>query len=224
MYSIRENVFETNSSSCHSLTFSTEGDLPKTVNFHLDFAGGSYQWEFRTYHDPQSKFSYWLNAFAELQSVLLREKNAKLKGSDYYYITEYMDNGWGKTSGPSDKGIYEEVLKEAANHLEKVLKAFEEIGVQLHFTPYEDETHSYSGMEDNIDSYIEYFLKVNQPKKLTDLCRGYFNFIVDLGDGIDHQSGPKEDSDCRRLAEFEPKEVLEWVLGDGYFETGNDNC
>lgn len=226
MTTIRKNVFETNSSSAHSLTFSTKGSLVKPIDScqtRLDFVGGSYQWEWDTYCDYQSKFQYWLIAYTEWQSFILKQKNEAVKGVSSYHITgtPFISKleDWGKTHGPSDIDVYKEVLKDTANHLKAVFDIFKEYNVSFTFSTADAEY-----LIDDTEGYIETFLNVNEPTTTEKLCNSQFDYLVDLGLGIDHQSGPRESEECMSLANSTPLEVVEWVLGDGYIETGNDNC
>lgn len=226
MIKIRENVFETNSSSEHSLTFSTKGSLVKPADncyINLDFVGGSYQWEWDTYCDPQSKFQYWLIAYTEWQSLILKQKNEAVRGVTSYRITDNLfdskPSDWGKTCGPSDIDVYREVLKDTTDHLKAVFDIFKEYNVNFYFS-----TAASKYAIDGTEKYIETFLAENEPTTMKKLCNRQFDYLVDLGLGIDHQSGPIESGECGDLARSTPLEVVEWVLGDGYFETGNDNC
>lgn len=219
MKSIREYVFETNSSSCHSLTFSTRGSATKT-SINLKVKGDSYQWHYANYVDPQNKFSYWLNAFEAEVGIQLNQRMAKLKKLDKYYITKYLP--FEENCGPCDVQIYEEVLKETADKLEAVLKKLEDFGVRLFIESREGIYYDTVTFKD-VDDYIKQFKSWNEPTTIDRLCEGNFEFLVDLSDGIDHQSAPGEDSDCEYLAKMSADEVVDWVLGDGYFETGNDN-
>ena len=64
MKKIRHSVFETNSSSTHSLSIAPERGGIKWDTLHPDEAGfiqiyeGEFGWEWETFHDPNSKASY----------------------------------------------------------------------------------------------------------------------------------------------------------------------
>lgn len=228
MLSIRESVFETNSSSCHSITFSSKGSAAKPQEncwLHLDFRGDDWGWEHREYYDPQAKFEYWLNAFVANQADKMSLENKKARGVDSYWITSYTGDDpskWNVTRGPCLEEVYNKILEETKEKLKAVLDKFTEYQVEFFFTPSE-------GNEDNYVQSNEDFLRVfEELNRITDedkknLCNNEFNYYVDLGYGIDHQSAPREDNDCKTLAELEPEDVVDWVLGDGSFETDNDN-
>lgn len=220
MLNLRESTFETNSSSSHSITFSTEGSAKLGQhNFTICLRGDDYGWEFRFYGDPQNKFSYWLNAFVENNGLILSRKCAEKFGIEgQYYITNRLE---GKNQGPADKEVYTTFLYEVADKLKAVLKALEDCGVSFH--PEYTDPEELSSWDFNLDEYIDAFIHKNLPTTVDKLCSSEFDYLVELGYGIDHQSSPREDSDCEKLAEFSPEQVVDWVLGDGSFETGNDN-
>ena len=63
MKNIRRNVFETNSSSTHSISISESSDgildsLPVDEDGTLHIDGGEFGWEEETYHSARSKASY----------------------------------------------------------------------------------------------------------------------------------------------------------------------
>ena len=212
MKTIRKNTFETNSSSAHVITFSTKGSAADAEGYILNVVGGSWQWDKESFSDPQSKFSYWLNAFDEEAYLLLRTAMKQRRNTDYFYISERV----GETSGPVDKDIYESIQAQVIGKLEAVFNYFKDNGVILNII--EEETLD----QLSIEEYIHYLRSYNDPENPECLTRS-FRFLVDLDLGIDHQSAPAEDCDCAKLAEFPPEDVFDWVFGDGSFETGNDN-
>ena len=215
-------------SSCHSITFSNPGSAvkPQGVNWlQLSFRGDDWGWEHQSYYDPQSKFEYWLNAFVANQADKMRLENEKARGVDSYYITDYVGDhpeNWNISRGPCLEEVYNRSLTETKEKLKAVLDKFTEYQVKFIFNPSSENEDSY--VQDNED-FLRVFEELNcvteNDKK--NLCNGEFNYYVHLGYGIDHQSAPREDGDCRALAELEPEEVVDWVLGDGSFETDNDN-
>ena len=82
MKTIRKNTFETNSSSEHVITFSTKGSAVGAEGYILNVVGGSWQWDKESFHDPQSKFSYWLNAFDEEAYCLLKTAMKQRRNTD----------------------------------------------------------------------------------------------------------------------------------------------
>lgn len=101
MKTIRQNVFETNSSSTHVLAVVKNNayKLPKSITFYTDEFG----WEYKTHYDTQSKANYlytvieyvdkgkeleWLN---KLQDILTRHGVECKFGSD---DDGYVDHGY----------------------------------------------------------------------------------------------------------------------------------
>lgn len=60
MIKIRNDCFETNSSSVHAMIISKEEISPVNVTVHFDI--GEYGWEEREYHDIDDKASYFYTA------------------------------------------------------------------------------------------------------------------------------------------------------------------
>lgn len=217
MISVRENVFESNSSSCHSITFSKKSSAAQ-VHMNLELKGGSYQWQRKFYDEPQDKLSYWLNAFAASIQKELCTRMTKFKKTESYLITRYLP--FDEKRGPCDLEVYKKALEDTAEKLRSVLKKLEEFGVIFTI---ESREGVYPDSYDDVDDYIEHFKEKNEPDTIDKLCKGVFDFLIDLNDGIDHQSAPNEDQDCNKLAHLNADGVADWVLGNGHFETGNDN-
>lgn len=191
MKTIRKNVFETNSSSAHVITFSSKGSgaIPKKANLNLE--GGSYDWEECIYSSPQDKFSYWFSAFEECATNCSRQ------------ISSEKDI---KETDPSWKKLYFEVIY---NQLALVLTHLRNMGVDFSIF-YDDREHE-------LEEYLIDFQNKNKDSDEN------FNFLVDMGSGIDHQSAPYESSDAYRLGMSSPEEVFDWVYGDGEVQSDNDN-
>lgn len=75
MLKIRRNVFETNSSSSHSITFSNRSNesepnhLPIDPDGYIHMRLGEFGWEIATYFDQYNKLSYLLTMCAELNGI-----------------------------------------------------------------------------------------------------------------------------------------------------------
>ena len=109
MITIRNAVFETNSSSTHSIVIAREGTEPLD---HVIFSIGEYGWECEKYHDVNSKASYFYTAacaclcrdvadeISELLSPYGIECLFYVKPifhtyhSDKYGDSSYLDNGY----------------------------------------------------------------------------------------------------------------------------------
>lgn len=85
---IRQGVFETNSSSTHSICITKSNQnivLPKEI----DFTTGSFGWENKIYSDPQSKASYLYTAILELSKYCMLDKKPCI---DFITETLYENN------------------------------------------------------------------------------------------------------------------------------------
>ncbi len=200
MKTIRHNTFETNSSSCHSITFSSKGSgiLP-SGDFILQVKGGDYEWEVETYSNAQDKFSYWFSAFIDCANIR------------FYDVAKENEK-----QGKSREDAFNATFEETYNKLAQVLLYLRDKGIHLYIF-YDDWEHD-----------LEDYLRDLQIKNTYDDTKfaGYspgFEFLVETDFGIDHQSAPREDGDCRDLGESSPEEVFDWVFGDGEFKTDNDN-
>lgn len=75
MIKIRRNVFETNSSSTHSITFSASTNDPQPNILPIDSDGyihirlGEFGWEEASYSDQYNKLSYLITMCAELNGI-----------------------------------------------------------------------------------------------------------------------------------------------------------
>ena len=219
MISIRSCTFETNSSSCHVITFTSKDweVRPLEKPIALKFQGGSFMWEFCSYDDPQSKLSYWFCAFKEWQRELLLKENARVLGYDPYrkYGAEPV----------LDDEVFKKHVEQVAQFIKSVYEEFNKYNVQLTFDGdnYLRDFNEYTNKHFNtIDEYLDCFKTVNIKEHVCDSL-GFLNYVIWEGAGIDHQSSPREDLDCETLASLDVIEVVRWVLGDGYFKTGNDN-
>lgn len=66
MLTIRQNVFETNSSSTHSMCVTNKGisEIENYIGKTMDFELGDYDWGWDVLYDPQEKLNYLLTALA----------------------------------------------------------------------------------------------------------------------------------------------------------------
>lgn len=96
---IRNNVFETNSSSCHAICISkntvSKSDLPS----HVTFARGEFGWEGTEYCDVWSKASYLYEAILSCYYGHAEEKLNEIKQTLKQYNIECdfepKNNDWG---------------------------------------------------------------------------------------------------------------------------------
>ena len=110
---IRNNTFETNSSSTHAIA------IPKKSNYkiqkHVDFHWGEFGWEYKVYYDTSSKASYLYTMIRYFNGDYIKEHN---KANEYiskirqyldeenitYDFEEINDRTWG--DGYVDHGSY----------------------------------------------------------------------------------------------------------------------
>ena len=84
---IRNNTFETNSSSTHAIA------IPKKSNYkiqkHVDFHWGEFGWEYEVYYDTSSKASYLYTMIRYFNGDYIKEHN---KANEYISkIRQYLD-------------------------------------------------------------------------------------------------------------------------------------
>ena len=247
MKSIRVNTFETNSSSAHSLTFASKGSGADR-NGKLDWKGGEFGWEFESYCDPQSKFSYYLVALRDWLTIMQKNEygerhNLEKDWGDYSFsfgsltqiarAKEKNDEYWIEQYKEIDEENINYIRNLAYTKVKGLFDFLKEKGCTFDYFNYMNEDHKFIG--NDRDTYWEAegesgercFLESlehlkdapeNEWKAYPDISDW-----IDFGGYIDHQSGPREDSDCRTLASQEYEDVLDWIFGDSSFETGNDN-
>lgn len=81
MRQIRMNVFETNSSSTHSICISKQNrDIPEELPKLLIFRHAEFGWDHMTYHDTQNKANYLYQAIYDLYryNIFTREEYNKI--------------------------------------------------------------------------------------------------------------------------------------------------
>lgn len=76
---IRKGVFETNSSSTHTISISRKnnGVLDKLSNSTVEFVSGEFGWEFEVYNDTYSKASYLWTAIVKYYKDQYKIENIK---------------------------------------------------------------------------------------------------------------------------------------------------
>lgn len=76
---IRNNIFETNSSSVHTITISN--NFPQRIDNYIFFDRGQYGWEWEIYNSCQDKANYLYECMIDLfyHNNLLKEKCDRIK-------------------------------------------------------------------------------------------------------------------------------------------------
>lgn len=88
MRTIRNSVFETNSSSMHSISFSSDAPIVTVKELYIN-ASGEYGWEITDYSDPNSKLDYATVAFLH---IVRNEVKSELEEDIIDYIDEKLQN------------------------------------------------------------------------------------------------------------------------------------
>ena len=212
MISIRENVFESNSSSCHSLTFPTKGSAKVFPGTSLIWEGDEFGWQQEKYHDPQSKFSYWLVAFTTWIEGYQGQVEREIRKNQEYWLTDRQEY-WDDHNGPASLKSFQKAADLFQQTVFEVIKLFKARKVAFKF-------YDRNNKPITEDEFVQ---DVHNRSDKNSFKTGYTVLDVDYGGYIDHQSGPLEDPACKKLAMMKPEEVFEWVFGDSYIETDNDN-
>ena len=230
MKSIREGVFETNSSSMHSISFATP-DSYRKYDYKgqcLYWTGGEFGWEDRIYLDSSDKFSYWLTAFTDylrvkqLEDIKKSYPKARILVDNEKEYREYTRDYYTSEQVilPDEKStLY--IKNFAVKRITDVYLFFKDNDIEfVDFTFFdyrENKTITETYKEDFLN-WLEYLRNLNSFPDFRKIDN-----LIDFSGYIDHQSAPSEDADCYELAAMEPEEVFNWVFGNGSFKTGNDN-
>lgn len=95
---IRNNIFETNSSSTHALVIYTKGDIKIPDKLRLDF--GEFGWGYQVYYDTYSKASYIITLIYhmddEVKDICLSKFEDILNNNNIQYTLPVThQNSWG---------------------------------------------------------------------------------------------------------------------------------
>ena len=214
MKTIRNNVFETNSSSCHSLTFFDdvrEHDFEKVSRLY--FSADKYFYGGDCYiSDATTKGRYYSCALASY--IELQRENLKRK----YYLRKKIIS--------DDMFLYDD-----PNYFDLKIKV-----KQLPKKEFENNYHKYSWLlkcpekivqqiQDLLNtiknSLNDFFKQKNIEIIWTDIENPHHDWTMIKSDGnidttecIDHQSDALESNDCYRLAELykNPENLYNWIL------------
>lgn len=109
---IRKCVFETNSSSTHSICISKDPIILENIDTkHVCFSSGEFGWEFATYSDLLSKASYLYEAICAVYPE--EEKRSEVLNTLYNMLSHYgiectflpkKKDSWGFEEGYIDHG------------------------------------------------------------------------------------------------------------------------
>jgi hypothetical protein len=245
MKSIRVNTFETNSSSAHVLTIASKGSGTGKKG-KLNWKGDEYGWEFESYCDSQSKFSYYLVALRDWLSLMQKKEYGKRHNLEEGYCGCYSFSFGSLTEIAKAKEKndeywikhYKEIDEENINYIrnlayDKVKGLFDylkEKGCTFDYFHYMDEEHKFVGNKrdtfwkaESESCFLDSLEHLKDAPENEWKAHPDISDWIDFGGYIDHQSGPVENSECRTLASQEYEDVFDWIFGDSSFETGNDN-
>ena len=183
MKTIRNNVFETNSSSMHSFCISNnEPSITQFNDLHIKIdASGEYGWGPGEVNTPEQKLDYAIVAVLTLNVVRLDDEDQDKNEKNVVRFA---------------KGA--KLLKRVRKYLSDIELTFKSHGVYIEW----DEKLF------TIDPDTRWYVQI--------MYDGY----------IDHQSDPRENSDCHQIAEWamkEPESLFNYCFNDSYIELDNDN-
>lgn len=183
MKTIRNNVFETNSSSMHSFCISNnEPSITQFNNLRMKIdASGEYDWGPGEVSTPEEKLDY---AIVAMLIVCVDRLDGEDPNENEKQVVRFA------------KGA--KLLKRVRKYLSDIELTFKSHGV-----------------------YIEW------DEKLFTIDPDTRWYVQIMHDGyIDHQSDPRENSDCHQIAEWamkEPESLFNYCFNDSYIELDNDN-
>ena len=100
---IRQNVFETNSSSCHAICICTDKKLLEEIKHpkYLYFGIGKHGWEFETLSTPEEKANYLYTGILSCYKDKSKEKIEKLENmlSSFGCTAEFATPKWWEYEG-----------------------------------------------------------------------------------------------------------------------------
>lgn len=180
MKTIRNSVFETNSSSMHS--FCISNDEPSITQFndlHMKIdASGEYGWGPGIVESPADKLDYAIVAMLEM-------------------CTESIDNDVDPSKDLHKRALGHELVKEVGEYLSAIANTFAKHNVIVTWG-------------DNLSEFKTYTYSV----------------MIKHDGYIDHQSGPHEDGDCAKIANWakkDPESLFNYCFNNSYIELDNDN-
>ena len=141
---IRNNVFETNSSSTHVISITKHNDynIPKHINFKF----GEFDWEYKTYKDMESKASYLYTMTQYFNGKYMKKIMEYLDKEGITYTFEdgkVNEYGWND-NGHIDHGAYSSEI------IEGILESKEKFFRYL----FDDRSYITTGNDNNLGYYI----------------------------------------------------------------------
>jgi hypothetical protein len=231
---IRKSIFETNSSSSHTVTYRANDSKDATATFDFRARDGViklpltyYGWEYRHYNTPRDKLLYVLTYVMVLCYCEMSTNHAKYWPEDVYleerknYIREHI-NEWGEHASPQDK-LYEKEYDKILSKQEYL--KYEKFIEMLNSKVYPDSS-SAQCWKDLFD--LADLIRTHNATPIDASTRLTVRFIVTYQDfkdgGIDHQS--INEGALSEWLDYNGVDSLEKLIFDAhyYINTGNDNC
>lgn len=203
MTTIRSNVFETNSSSVHSLVLSNENviRLKQPIEINTLAADKYYGWDFRKYTTKEDKLNYLLALVCANYQYKKYNRLWKYrrKHSLPTYINSDLDQSPLQITDAEKKKMLP-IIKEFNKTIDRIVDVLKAKGVKVNLGNIRKITQS-----DMNAKHVEY----------SDYCNVKTNADIDHGTcaRVFYENVMKND-----------KNIVNWVLGKSFFVTGSDNC
>lgn len=198
MISIRNNVFETNSSSVHNFVLSKENTIsskPKNIDLSIKNDALEYGWDFTKYTQPKYKLAYLLALVYYLE----------LKGKIYHTCSRYRDN---LPARPKNDIIFPEEKNLVYKHIQKYNETIDHISQLL---ASKNVTVDFSKI--GIRKITEEDIKIDE--KFYCYCELPVICFIDHVECAKYFYNKIIHSD---------KNILNWIFGKSFFLTGTDNA
>lgn len=241
MRTIRKGVFETNSSSVHTITFVNEQramddeikyDIPPTLHSQINFFGQGEYYSNGLVKSPQEKADYFSVALAGLMSMKFSEELCQHFSNFYEPLTKrakITEDDLNETYHSLDDTRKKDILNDLNTRestptwlLDSYLKRPQDL------------VDKYNGLmaaiKDSISAeFARYGVEACWPSSVLDMSD--WTKVSDdasaafVTDGyIDHQSFVYESEDCVKLAELYlyPKVLFFWIFGPGEIYCDSD--
>lgn len=212
MKTIRWNTFETNSSSCHSITFSNTPVEKPSVHNLVMFADHNYCGEGEL-TNPEDKATYFSVAMVENFRRLLHESKKKYYQNSFSEIADIFEDmynlkledlqDWRVTKLPTPQSMRHAFISLFENRMNEIEEYFRSKGVKVKFNSL---SNSYSSADEGI-------IIVNNE------YNDDYDEIITYGGSIDHESSPLEGvEDAITLAELPVEDLFNFIFNDSIID------
>lgn len=192
MFKIRKGIFETNSSSVHTLCINKRDNIKAPENYTF-CRGYEFGWAYEEYCDSESCGSY-------LYQILLSyayEKGAEEWRTTELYLTKYKDDPDYKWYCPEDYPEYAAIIKkyedEYKEQIENILRQYGCVNITWEGTLNTPTDHFRDGYIDHVDSAYGFLEDmINHPELLVSFLFGN-SWIYTGNDNYGDDELPSED-------------------------------